>query len=222
MQDQISIHAPHARSDPLTAGQRLALVEFQSTLLMRGATSVAGAQPLLTNIFQSTLLMRGATQRGCSSRAGEAISIHAPHARSDAELMRLAGDTPISIHAPHARSDFRQCSAPRCQENFNPRSSCEERLEPGKRAAPAKRISIHAPHARSDKNRLRGYHDFEISIHAPHARSDPATPMRTKWSFISIHAPHARSDIDADLARVRRSISIHAPHARSDCVTFKH
>ena len=79
--------------------------EFQSTLLMRGATSSkstcffkasisihapharsdainidvwAGAQQ-----FQSTLLMRGATFASQSIRVSLSISIHAPHARSD-------------------------------------------------------------------------------------------------------------------------------------------
>ena len=33
------------------------------------------------------------------------ISIHAPHARSDAEQADALAATYISIHAPHARSD---------------------------------------------------------------------------------------------------------------------
>ena len=56
----ISIHAPHARSDPLVVIYALALEIFQSTLLMRGATWVCGLK--LYNV---------------------GISIHAPHARSD-------------------------------------------------------------------------------------------------------------------------------------------
>ena len=35
------------------------------------------------------------------------ISIHAPHARSDAEKFVAVARTAISIHAPHARSDLR-------------------------------------------------------------------------------------------------------------------
>ena len=57
----ISIHAPHARSD-ITANLNLAKAEFQSTLLMRGATRL----------------------RNINARHA-VISIHAPHARSDAE-----------------------------------------------------------------------------------------------------------------------------------------
>ena len=101
----ISIHAPHARSDsypcflapstnnfnPRSSCEERLLINllysdylrFQSTLLMRGATilCVTTARRLL---FQSTLLMRGAT-------TAKALSMSVT-------------------------------------ENFNPRSSCEERL----------------------------------------------------------------------------------------------
>ncbi len=40
----ISIHAPHARSDALSAVHRSRPIEFQSTLLMRGATQALGAR----------------------------------------------------------------------------------------------------------------------------------------------------------------------------------
>ena len=56
----ISIHAPHARSDDDEWAAVMILCEFQSTLLMRGATTVL-IQQIKDNIFQSTLLMRGAT-----------------------------------------------------------------------------------------------------------------------------------------------------------------
>ena len=102
-------------------------------------------------LFQSTLLMRGATRscrRYCRSRqyfnprssceerrvqakrrqGVLAISIHAPHARSDFHDVRIASICRISIHAPHARSD-------------------DDRRSKGQ---PGNQISIHAPHARSD------------------------------------------------------------------------
>ena len=93
-----------------------------------------------------------------SDDAGEAgtddhkISIHAPHARSDDPWIdALVSWTKISIHAPHARSDdildtfgaledtFQSTLLMRgatcrggndagCEHDFNPRSSCEERL----------------------------------------------------------------------------------------------
>ena len=101
----ISIHAPHARSDVRVAEGIVDVVVFQSTLLMRGATVSKSLDDVLL-LFQSTLLMRGATKALLVSPAGLAISIHAPHARSDDHLdcitlLHLI----ISIHAPHARSD---------------------------------------------------------------------------------------------------------------------
>ncbi len=65
-QSDISIHAPHARSDQISSIS-CRVGSFQSTLLMRGATSTITPmhRPM---IFQSTLLMRGAT-RFCLSHA---------------------------------------------------------------------------------------------------------------------------------------------------------
>ena len=57
---------------------------FQSTLLMRGATIRRSRRGRRAGTFQSTLLMRGATaSRRAPVRASKEISIHAPHARSD-------------------------------------------------------------------------------------------------------------------------------------------
>ena len=85
LQQQISIHAPHARSDVDAARKEISRKAFQSTLLMRGATSssklmVIKAQISIhapharsdcltrirkpSHLFQSTLLMRGATVYG--------------------------------------------------------------------------------------------------------------------------------------------------------------
>ena len=125
--DVISIHAPHARSDRRRCGassmrsnfnprssceerqsqqrKQARLDLFQSTLLMRGATLMSGDGRKASE-FQSTLLMRGATIAIPRSCFAIAISIHAPHARSDhTRLVRTARMT-----------------------HFNPRSSCEERL----------------------------------------------------------------------------------------------
>ena len=81
----ISIHAPHARSDEIVGTRGHHFILFQSTLLMRGATEAAKkmleainyfnprssceerhggvAFKTANRIFQSTLLMRGATPR---------------------------------------------------------------------------------------------------------------------------------------------------------------
>ena len=140
---------------------------------MRGATHDYEQKATEEAEFQSTLLMRGATALLVFERDAErVISIHAPHARSDAMqaerlvptifqstllmrgatgvidlgdsgsmpfqstlLMRGATQSPnetvqsfiISIHAPHARSDVIHKIILSLQWDFNPRSSCEER-----------------------------------------------------------------------------------------------
>ena len=146
----ISIHDPHARSDEFllrdadshkpfqstllmrgatTASLSMCLPStFQSTLLMRGATDAWLIQCGMAVEFQSTLLMRGATYTECEDDPDNDISIHAPHARSDKMIKATWGSASIiSIHAPHARSDSVLSLARRCEL-----------------------ISIHAPHARSD------------------------------------------------------------------------
>ena len=102
------------------------LAVFQSTLLMRGATD-ASCRHDGRNIFQSTLLMRGATALRINSNVG-----HYFNPRSSCEERRCprrvsAGTQRISIHAPHARSDARHRTPCCLRVNFNPRSSCEER-----------------------------------------------------------------------------------------------
>ena len=168
---RISIHAPHARSDLDTLTAINARGVFQSTLLMRGATSVS-SKHAATRYFNPRSSCeerhRLITQRqssthfnprsSCEERLDpkeahelSLISIHAPHARSDVELFQTVIGLDISIHAPHARSDARaefdyltiviSIHAPharsdadcftsvKSQSNFNPRSSCEERLQ---------------------------------------------------------------------------------------------
>ena len=126
-------------------------MRFQSTLLMRGATRRVVVIKWWWRQFQSTLLMRGATwsswpratkrpnfnpRSSCEERRRigkwlhpRQISIHAPHARSDEDVLVLAHPSAlaISIHAPHARSDLAVVQAVLVHD-----------------------ISIHAPHARSD------------------------------------------------------------------------
>ena len=80
-------------------------------------------------IFQSTLLMRGATVYKILQDNTKIISIHAPHARSDWTCWQ----------------HWTGCL------DFNPRSSCEERLAEDVNGFTTPDISIHAPHARSDK-----------------------------------------------------------------------
>ena len=104
---EISIHAPHAGSDPEGIHQISGIQHFNPR-------SPCGERlwflPFLRiqSEFQSTLPMRGATQ---SLRA---------------YFLEIA----ISIHAPHAGSDAANLSALTAPAYFNPRSPCGERLGP--------------------------------------------------------------------------------------------
>ncbi len=153
----ISIHAPHARSDKDAPIRVEAARQFQSTLLMRGATRVLSKEISFPLRFQSTLLMRGATsgvlprqrQRQFQStllmRGATAILASSARLRlyfnprsSCEERLRQA------VHSYLVRSYFNPRSS--CEErptstalsctssNFNPRSSCEER--PGVQMCP--------------------------------------------------------------------------------------
>ena len=240
------------------------ICEFQSTLLMRGATLYRRFLCWIRShfnprssceerlrffairsriaLFQSTLLMRGATCRARRERRlYQGISIHAPHARSD-EIIDGANNKPreiISIHAPHARSDVIRGLQSLTLKNFNPRSSCEERLM--HHADIVLQYSFQSTLLMRGATAVLGLRlqHGDISIHAPHARSDihvsgetsPFLHFNPRSSCeerhdnpraggspeeISIHAPHARSDVTrAAMIRIF-GISIHAPHARSD------
>ena len=150
----ISIHAPHARSDLTDSAAHHALPQFQSTLLMRGATSAIASCKSCSALFQSTLLMRGATAALLIAAPAVSISIHAPHARSDPRQARsnvppatfqstllMRGATCTGTHRCGHRIAFQSTllmrgatpsltSATSMPMHFNPRSSCEERPQP--------------------------------------------------------------------------------------------
>ena len=126
-------------------------LKFRSTLLMRGATAVMLCSSTAKCHFnpRSSCEERLATRRACDilpvisihaphTRSDyvlrtahmlcTAISIHAPHTRSDGSVDFVgAGASGISIHAPHARSDMFIVITSLDAQDFNPRSSCEER-----------------------------------------------------------------------------------------------
>ena len=146
--------------------------------------------------FQSTLLMRGATfQYARVSRHGQRISIHAPHARSDAISWRYKTMSKyISIHAPHARSDLSKVAPSASRSNFNPRSSCEER--PGscmpKAFSTLFQYTLLMRGATSSAASPSSSGKFQSTLLMRGATNIAMYPSRCQ--NISIHAPHARSD----------------------------
>ena len=166
----ISIHAPLAGSDHVQSGGRAGIqyfnprspcgerlqkttgeavtLKFQSTLPLRGATSLAESRRQSSNfnprspcgerrgrflgstkhsLFQSTLPLRGATFPLQAHGRSLFISIHAPLAGSDVPYPAYAETSVISIHAPLAGSDKYKISVLRSFFDFNPRSPCGER-----------------------------------------------------------------------------------------------
>ena len=124
--------------------------QFQSTLLMRGATDDISAKELEV-VFQSTLLMRGATassgwcvagndfnpRSSCEERHGLRCACVIERDIFQSTLLMRGATEHVSVSLYN-------------ESNFNPRSSCEERHELQGLANAFDMISIHAPHARSD------------------------------------------------------------------------
>ena len=127
VRDNISIHAPHARSDDDAIDDGYRPCKFQSTLLMRGAT--------LDNL---ALAVR------------DRISIHAPHARSD--MMIIFKYQRVRDFNPRSSCEERRDGSLKLDFKQKFQSTL---LMRGATAAVAaydhfNGISIHAPHARSD------------------------------------------------------------------------
>ena len=145
----ISIHAPHARSDSFDTGMMSPYVNFNPRSSCEERPQVVTARCSAQNfnprssceerlamivlfvVFDDFNPRSSCEERRQSfdhSLATVRISIHAPHARSDLLSRSRGCRNGISIHAPHARSDGYELHGNDSQEDFNPRSSCEERL----------------------------------------------------------------------------------------------
>ena len=102
----ISIHTPHAGSDPRYLYFLFDTGLFQSTLPMRGATGDREWFEIICQ-FQSTLPMRGATWiRSEMGRAGEDFNPHSPCGERHGIVYGFPHFLEISIHTPHAGSDL--------------------------------------------------------------------------------------------------------------------
>src|SRR5699024_2190318 len=103
------------------------LVEFQSTLPARGATSVFMPTATSTRRFQSTLPARGATYCIIARYVLVVISLHAPRERSDPYTHpHHPGGADFNPRSPRGerRPSHRRCGP---RSNFNPRSPRGER-----------------------------------------------------------------------------------------------
>ena len=190
----ISIHAPHARSDTTT--QYIVLCKlFQSTLLMRGATSALA--------WSSSSIRYFNPRSSCEERLDSihicCIFIKHFNPRSSCEERPKKTARPsqsISNFNPRSSCEERRDSFRRYMEKdyFNPRSSCEERHMP---VVGTVTLVYFNPRSSCEERRHTLFIEQRnvISIHAPHARSDVRRSKADVGHAISIHAPHARSDI---------------------------
>ena len=161
--------------------------------------------------------MRGATSSIRRRRPAGSISIHAPLAGCDKEQTKRSMRLTISIHAPLAGCDRAQRRKGYAANNFNPRTPCGVRHEPGTDACRADGISIHAPLAGCDL--CRRFNASCIGYFNPRTpcgvRHEPGTDA-CRADGISIHAPLAGCDLDNQRANGQAKISIHAPLAGCD------
>ena len=141
----ISIHAPREGSDGIPGLPDKIMLEFQSTLPVRGATEADGAflRDILISIHApregSDALQRsrlcgqlvisihapreGSDRALAAKKLGMEISIHAPREGSDqARIAFILGAIHISIHAPREGSDVVGSGVRAVNGHFNPRS----------------------------------------------------------------------------------------------------
>ena len=148
--DQVSIHAPLARSNCF-AHTKIFPVTFQYMLLLRGATwqprnciskrsfntcSSCEEQQRLharqqrDHRFNTCSSCEEQRQRGGSLFLSTSVSIHAPLARSNFHGQERENGRDVSIHAPLARSNMSSFARFRAWYGFNTCSSCEEQQPP--------------------------------------------------------------------------------------------
>ena len=172
-QHPISIHAPRTGSDFRALVDDASVIQFQSTLPARGATSFV--LPLSVPAAISIHAPRTGSDdvhkafRVC----GICISIHAPRTGSDRRAIVQRGVHHISIHAPRTGSD---------------------RILSG-RDALLDLISIHAPRTGSDGRCLSRWRRavlFQSTLPARGATQRPGVLLNQR--VISIHAPRTGSD----------------------------
>ena len=221
----------------------------------------------LSDKFQSTLLMRGATSSRRSPRPYRCISIHAPHARSDCQEIDTRA-TPIKFQSTLLmRGATKSASSMRLELlYFNPRSSCEERLSAGSKflcilfnfnprsSCEERRTNTLAstlatvyfnPRSSCEERLVR----TPVAIRAFKFQSTLLMRGATDYQIAHQSAPHdfnPRSSCEERLSRIITSlssayfnprssceerpktskslttagISIHAPHARSDDIDY--
>ena len=126
----ISIHAPHARSDPSIAcrvSRRTFYFNPRSSCEERPGLRVTALSVMTDFNPRSSCEERQHTMRQLLINARDFNPRSSCEERPGLELDKRHLHA-ISIHAPHARSDKAELFWNGRKADFNPRSSCEERL----------------------------------------------------------------------------------------------
>ena len=210
----ISIHAPHAGSDPFVTVLICPFYPYFNPRPPCGERQISSVCCLFSSNFNP--------RPPCGERPPDEpicapfpdISIHAPHAGSD----------PCIFGYCHFGFKFQSTPPMRGatvdidilahkQFNFNPRPPCGERLYSFEEHIKLAEISIHAPHAGSDCLLCPIVEVFLLFQSTPPMRGATSDAVLILFaSSISIHAPHAGSDIGTVLVFTSEMlISIHAP-----------
>ena len=169
---------------------------FQSTRPVRGATTGCPAQFIAGQQFQSTRPVRGATPGLPSFSVARPISIHAPRAGRDREVL--------------------QC--PDIVDDFNPRAPCGARRGGLLRIAQHRLFQSTRPVRGATRIRANIITSVRFQSTRPVRGATSAAGLGQVRDDISIHAPRAGRDVVVKIDEHRRYISIHAPRAGRDCM----
>ena len=138
---------------------------------MRGATLTA-AMPDMGKIFQSTLPMRGATKQFLQVCICIYISIHTPHAGSDASAL-LFSDTSISFQSTlPMRGATAICNALYFFNSFQSTLPMRGATDVLKCITSLDGFQSTLPMRGATISCRRSFRPHRISIHTPHAGSD--------------------------------------------------
>ena len=181
---KISIHAPHTRSDGSRCRRHPATADFNPRSSYEERRSCA-SRNLSLHRFQSTLLIRGATCLDETVDLDTVISIHAPHTRSDMDgIAQLQSAWKFQSTLLIRGATRRGSKGHPRRQDFNPRSSYEERRSIPLRSVACRQISIHAPHTRSDppisfgvEPNMPHFNPRSSYEERPDAGPDPAHPV---------------------------------------------
>ena len=146
----ISIHTPHAGSDVKDGRAIIKWKKFQSTLPMRGATT-------LTRLFMWCIYN---------------FNPHSPCGERRPALYRPLTTRKISIHTPHAGSDHSTANVYNERNNFNPHSPCGERRFDARTDDITTEFQSTLPMRVATCTLYVAVVVSYISIHTPHAGSD--------------------------------------------------